>query len=264
MSFYAEATGASSTSLGLGMLSSLDVGRAYREFFALVHATSDDHRNEAYAIRHAVYCAELGFESPRSEGLERDSFDARAEHLLLGSVAQSRFVACARLILAAGGADEEPFPIETLCGPTLGARWSNLRRGHRVAELSRVAVVADFRRRKGEELRDFTLGEADFGTVSRPRFPYIPVALCLGAVALARRIDVDTIVVLTEAKIATHLARLGIHLTQIGGPVHHHGTRVPAMLSVGDVIASMRSFMAPLYRAIESDLDSPRHDSQTG
>jgi hypothetical protein len=86
MSFYAEATGAAATSLGLGMLSSLDLGREFRRAFTAVRASSESLRREAFAIRHAVYCDELRYEAPRPDGLEHDEFDLRAEHLLLDCV----------------------------------------------------------------------------------------------------------------------------------------------------------------------------------
>jgi len=256
MSFYAEATGAAATSLGLGTLSSLDLGREFGHYFSVVRADTDALRKESYAIRHAVYCEELRYEPLRDDGLERDEHDAHADHLLLASAEHGRYVACARLIHG-GGYPQPPFPIELLCGATLGARWDNLRHGRRVGELSRLAVVREFRRRKGEEAREVAIGEADFGTASRPRFPYIPVGLCLASVALAVRNGLDAIVVLAEPQLATHLGRLGILLQQVGGPVQHHGTRVPCLLDLPANVAGMRSWIKPLYAAVERDLDRP-------
>jgi N-acyl amino acid synthase of PEP-CTERM/exosortase system len=257
MSFYAEATGAAATSLGLGMLSSLDLGREFRRAFTAVRASSEALRREAFAIRHAVYCDELRYEAPRPDGLEHDEFDLRAEHLLLDSVEQRRPIACARLIRASSLAGREPLPLELVCGATLGARWSNLSQSRRIAELSHLAVVREFRRRSGEDARDVSIGDADFGTASRPRFPYIPVGLCLAALALARRVDIDALVVLAEPQLALHLARLGIPLQQIGGPVQHHGTRVPYLMDVDVVAAGLRAYMRPLYDVIGQDLDAP-------
>jgi N-acyl amino acid synthase of PEP-CTERM/exosortase system len=253
MSFYGEATGAAATPLGLGKLSSLDLGREFRKYFGVVRATTDALRQEAYAIRHRVYCEELGHEALRPDGREVDAHDAHAEHLLLGSVEHSRYVACARMIPA--GLPGAPLPIEEACAATLGARWSNLKRSRRIAELSRLAVTAEFRRRKGEQDRGLSIGDADFGTASRPRFPYVPVGLALAAIALARRQQIDVLVVLTEPQIATHFARLGMLLQQIGGPVQQRGTRVPYAMSVGGIVGGMRAFMRPLYRAIDQDLD---------
>ena len=256
MSFYGEAAGAATTPLGIGLLSSVDLGVEFGTYFGVVRATTDELRSEAYAIRHRVYCEELGFEPIRVDGLERDEYDARAEHVLLGSIATSQFVACARLVQSGVAGPGETLPIEATCAATLGARWENLRRAKRIAELSRLAVTADFRRRKGEHDRELAIGEADFGTPSRPRFPYIPGALALAGVALARRLAIDGIALLAEPQVASQLWRLGLHLQQLGGPVQHHGTRVPFVLDVPDALERMRAFMKPLYRTIERDLDA--------
>ena len=54
-----------------------------------------------------------------------------------------------------------------------------------------------------------------FGTAERPRFPYLTVGLYLGTIALAREHDIKTLFVLTEPKLARHLARLGVVVRQI-------------------------------------------------
>ena len=251
MSFYAEATGAAATPQSLGVLSSRDLGREFDRYFAIARAATDADRRTAFAIRHAVYCEELGYEPVHEDGLEHDHCDAVAEHLLLGSVEEQRTIACARIVPAGPG----PLPLESACAATLGARWSNLKQSHRIGELSRLAVVREFRRRKGEEARDVAIADADFGTAGRPRFPYIPVGLCLGAIALATRVGLDALVVLAEPQLATHLGRLGLALQQVGGPVQHHGTRVPYALDVQAIVGGLRPWIRPLYQAIERDLD---------
>jgi N-acyl amino acid synthase of PEP-CTERM/exosortase system len=256
MSFYGEAAGVAAMPLPLGTLSSRDLGREFRQYFGIVLARSDALRDEAYAIRHAVYCDELRHAPSRPDGRETDEFDVRSEHLLLGSVQQSRYVGCARLVLTGLVSASEPLPLEDICGATIGARWSNLKRTRRIAELSRLAVVADFRRRKGEQARDLAIGDADFGTPGRPRFPFIPVGLGLASIALAKRLGIDTLVVLAEPHIATHFGRLGLAMQQIGGPVQHHGTRVPYTMDVEPIVRSLRSFMRPLYEAVAQDVEA--------
>ena len=257
MSFYGEAAGAATTPLGIGLMSSVDLGVEFGTYFRVVRATTDVLKVEALAIRHRVYCEELGFEPVRGDGLDRDEYDERSEHVLVASVAASRFVACARLVRSGVAGPGETLPIESTCAATLGARWDNLRRAKRIAELSRLAVTSGFRRRRGEHERELAIGDADFGTPSRPRFPHIPVALALSGLALAQRSDIDAVALLAEPQVASQMSRLGLHLQQIGGPVQHHGTRVPFVLEVADALAHLRAFMKPLYRTIERDLDAP-------
>jgi N-acyl amino acid synthase of PEP-CTERM/exosortase system len=253
MSFTAEATGAADTPPGL-TLTHRDLAREYRGYFGLARARSPALRDEAFAIRHAVYCEELGLMPVRADGRHQDEYDDDAEHLLLGSVTLSRYIACARLVLPGLA---RSLPVEEACGRTLGARWEHLKRHRRVAELSGLAAIAEFRRRRGERARDLPIGEADFGTEARPRFPYIPVSLCLGALALARELRVDVVVVLTDSEMATQLARLGIGMQRIGEPLQQQGTRAPYTLDVDGIVTGLKAFVRPLYEAIASDVGKP-------
>lgn len=112
------------------------------------------------------------------------------------------------------------------------------------------AVRRAYRRRKGEARTTAnSIEDGDFGTKAQPRFPYIPVSLYMGAIAIAARQGIDTLFVLTEPRLASHFAKLGVRITRIGGPIEHRGTRIPSMIDVRDVIDNMRLLMRPLWRS---------------
>jgi len=74
-------------------------------------------------------------------------------------------------------------------------------------------------------------------------------------VALAERNGIDTLFVLTEPRLATHFARLGVEIRQIGSPVEHRGTRIPSVMDVGSIISDMRMLLKPIWRAVREDIE---------
>ncbi|MBW8849082.1 MAG: hypothetical protein JF607_29525 [Burkholderiales bacterium] len=77
------------------------------------------------------------------------------------------------------------------------------------------------------------------------------MSLYLGAAAVARRLSVENVFVLTEPRLATHFARLGFDIRQIGDPIEHRGVRVPSVLSSSKVVNNLRPLIKPLYAVID-------------
>jgi N-acyl amino acid synthase of PEP-CTERM/exosortase system len=125
---------------------------------------------------------------------------------------------------------------------------------HTIAEVSRLAVVAGYRRRKGEASSAIGISGEDFGTSTQPRFPFIPIGLYLGTTELAHLNGIDHVFVLTEERLANHFGKLGFQLQFIGSPVEHHGERIPSMMSVDGIVNGMRAMLRPLYRTIAADI----------
>jgi N-acyl amino acid synthase of PEP-CTERM/exosortase system len=224
----------------------------FGKYFCVEHATTAELRNEVFNIRHKVYCEELAFEPVRPDARERDEHDDHAEQILIRTVQDRVAVGCARLIIPASA--NYVLPVERV------AKWSAERplvdqAGRaRVAELSRLAVVRQFRRRAGEQNREINLSDADFGTPVQPRFPHIPVALYLGALAIAWQRSVRDLVVLTEAHLARHFGRLGVRLEQVGDEVEFHRWRAPYMMQVRQTVEALPDFVRELYRVIETEV----------
>lgn len=249
-----------------------NLGHGFRKYFEIVPATDDTLRDAVYRVRHEVYCEELGFEPVRPDQRESDAFDAHSQHCLLRSSNERHTpVGCIRIVMAR--ADEPDFllPFERTCAATLDRTLLDpaaLPRD-RIAEVSRLAVRSAFRRRKGEHQDASPVHEEDFGTIVHPRFPYIPIGLYLGAIALAARSGIDTLFILTEPRLAAHFAKLGVDVRQIGGPVEHRGLRIPSVMDVQGIIKGMRLLMRPMWRVVQEEIEAgfehsdsvlPHHD----
>jgi N-acyl amino acid synthase of PEP-CTERM/exosortase system len=236
----------------------LNLGAGFRKYFRTLPAIADHEQRIAYRIRHAVYCEELGYEPARADGLETDDYDKRSVHCLLQSVRNDEFVGCVRLILADPNDAQAPMPFEALCKDAIDRRVldpQSLDRA-RVAEVSRLAVIAKYRRRRGEQKVPLSIDESHFGTRDRPRFPYIAAGLYLGMIAQARHHGVNTLFMLTERRLAKQLARLGVHVRTIGEPIKHRGMRYPSMMSVQEVIDGLHFFVRPLFAVISAEMET--------
>jgi len=123
-----------------------------------------------------------------------------------------------------------------------------------VAELSRLAVLHEFRRRRGEQGMPINLADEDFGTSVRPRFPHIPVGLYLGALAIANQRAIASLVVLTEERLARHFRRLGVLLVQVGTAFEFHRLRAPYMMNVRETVAGLPPAIGALYDMIHAEI----------
>lgn len=228
-----------------------NLGASFQRYFEIVPALTETLREEAFRIRHEVYCEELGFEPANDRRRESDRYDAHSLHCLIRSV-KGQYVGCTRLVLCAPTAPREPLPFERTCAASLDRSIVDPQAlpRHRIAEVSRLAVISSFRLRRNEQKSAVPLDEQSFGGGQQPRFPYIPVALYLATTELAALHGIRTMFVLTEPRLAGHFARLGVNIRQIGAPVEHRGTRVPSVLDVQDIIRGLNFIMRPLYEVI--------------
>ena len=242
----------------LSSLTERAMSQGYRRFFRVVPATTDALRAENYRVRHQVYCRELGFEPVRADGLETDAFDAQSIHCLVQSVSTGEYVGCARLVLTRQAERQSPLPFEIACDAVLDRSVVDPRAldRSRIAEISRLAVVGNYRRRRGEQDKPISLSEEDFGTPDRPRQPYLAMAVYLALIALARHHGITTLFVLTEPRLAANLARLGVNIRRIGGEIQHRGIRVPSVMSVSEIIDGMNFLVRAVFTVIADEVET--------
>lgn len=234
----------------------LDLRAGFSKYFTVVPATTQELRETCFRIRHDVYCRELGFEPVREDGMESDGYDAHSVHCLLRATASGRFVGCIRLILPDPNDPAKPYPFEKTCAETINRDLADPRKmpRDRMGEVSRLAVISAYRRRKSDQGTPGSLSDEDFGDENRPRFPFIPVGLYLGMISQALRFGADTLFMLTEPRLARHLSLLGVKIVRIGGPVEHRGRRVPSMLNAPGIVAGFGPLARPLYEHIAAEV----------
>lgn len=236
-----------------------DLAESFNRFFRIAPARTEAEKNDVYFIRHDVYARELGFEPERPEQRETDAFDARSEHCLLRTAeAAPRLVGCARVVYTDPQDPAAPLPFEKACRDSLHRDVIDPARlpRDRIAEVSRLAVLGDFRRRRGEQQREVTIDTGDFGDNRQPRFPYIPVGLYMATVMMAREHGIEHLFTLTEPRLAEHFAKLGVKIAPIGAPIEHRGTRVPSVIHVPSVEGGIRLMIRPLWKAVEAQMRS--------
>jgi len=175
-----------------------------REFdatFRLVVADTEPLRNATFALRHEVYCRELGFEPIRADGLERDAYDDRARHYLLAHVPSGAWAGCVRVVLDDATAG---LPYEAVFGEVPAARSFGA-----VGEISRLTVARGFR-------------QAASGV---PDHPHAVLGLSLTAVAATAGIGLGTAVCMMKPRLAAQLRTYGIDFTQLTAETTHRGRR---------------------------------------
>jgi len=243
----------------MSILDRFNLGEGFKRYFAVRPALSEVDRHKVYRIRHQVYCEELRWEAPRPSGEECDAYDQHSLHCLMTrSDDQNNLVGCTRLVLPPLDDMNRPLPFERSCADSIDRSIvdpSKLPRDS-IAEISRLAVRAQYRRRKGEDRQELPLSESEERDGDQqPRFPYIPLGLYMASVALAHRKGIETLFVLTEPRLSSHFAKLGVEIIQIGTPIEHRGMRIPSMMRTSKIIKGLRFFMRPMYRAISEEVD---------
>jgi len=240
----------------MAVLDRPNLGTAFRSYFRVVPALTDELRDHAYRIRHQVYCEDLKYEPERPNRRERDEYDAHSVHCLVRSVQSGEYVGCTRLVLARPGDPDYPLPFEKTCAQTIDRAIVDPLALPRetIAEVSRLAIVSGYRRRRGEQSSPAPVSEESFGTQTRPRFPYLAIGLYLGTMELAALHGIDTLFLLTEPKLVRHFATLGVKIRPIGGAVEHRGTRIPSTMSVPSIMAGLNIIVRPLYNVIAEEV----------
>lgn len=237
----------------------LHLHKHFKKYFKVVPATTPELVNEALRIRYAVYCEELGWEPKNEQGLEMDSYDANALHCLLMAVNSQRYIGCVRIVLANPDDLNHSFPMQELCKKELFSGHPDFDAMARseVAEVSRLAIVADYRRRKDERANPVSLALGDdLSMQGRRRFPYIPVGLYIGMLELASFYGIKILYLVTERMLATHFSRLGGNLIPVGEFVEHRGKRRPYVMDVNAVLKGTSIFIRPLIKTIRKDVES--------
>ena len=224
----------------------------------MIPATTDELRKKVYQLRHQVYCEELGYEPRRDSGLEHDAFDARSIHCLLFHKPSQTYAGCVRLVLPDIQDSDEPLPFENSCGQSL--EWNFDPAGEtpreNYGEISRLAITANFRRRRSETGLDDEAGSAleDLADSERRLFPSVAMGLYVAITAMGLNHGLDGVFAMMEPRLARQLRRFGIVFTQVGAQVEHRGVRAPFFIHRNDLFNTLKPHCRELLDKIQSQL----------
>jgi N-acyl amino acid synthase of PEP-CTERM/exosortase system len=200
----------------------------------------------------------LRFEDPTKvpDKQETDGYDRFSLHCLLLHKASEKYAGCVRLVRVDPAHPDEPLPFERLCK---GRMYDEVLRGlvpdrRKVGEISRLAVRASFRRRKGESNLPGGVVEERRGSFGSMRTPWIALGLYFSAAAVGLIKGLDGVFALMEPRLARRLATYGLAFRQVGDPVEHRGERAPFYISRADLYAGLPAPLRGLLEVIESDL----------
>jgi len=237
-----------------------DLVTPYHEYFQLIPADTEELRNEVYRIRYEVYCAELGWEPPEENpgGLEKDAYDEQSRHCLLLHKPSGSYAGCVRLVLPHPDRSRPGIPLQHHCREALDPRILDIDAlpRHTYGEISRLAILPQFRRRAGEENAPNGLGKAALRLApsQRRRFPHVALGLYLGAASIGIGEGLEGVFAMMEPRLARHLRITGIHFQQVGKVMEYHGPRAPFYIDRPGLFTNLRPELMDLLEAIEHDL----------
>lgn len=240
------------------------IGESFHDYFQIVLADSNDLRSQAYQLRYKVYCREFHFEPeercPNQQ--ERDDYDTQSIHCLLVHHPTGQSAGCVRLVLPAPGEPTALLPFERHCAASLDHERLDpaLMHRDRIGEISRLAVLARFRRRVAEDQSPVGLNdESTSRRTERRQFPYISLSLYLAAASVGLLSGLDGVFAMMELRLARHLTRYGIKFTQVGTVVDYHGPRAPFYISRSDLLGGLRPDARELLEVVTDDLSASFH-----
>ena len=202
---------------------SFDLCQHFSRYFSLVIADNSELLQEVYRIRYQVYCQELNYEPPTKfpDKMERDLYDRHSIHCLLKHKPTGKYAGCVRIIIPEKKTKKTAFPwqkfADKIVYPHSTYEWTN------VCEISRLAVIAEFRKRKGDS--DLPLGMLlPDRSGGQRRFPLIAMSLYWAAFCLALNLRLDIFAIM-EPRLARHLRRCGLSYCLVSELFELHGKR---------------------------------------
>lgn len=236
------------------------VSSTFHEYFMPMLASSEEQRAQAFRIRYEVYCREFGFERPEEHpsGVETDAYDDQSLHCLLIHQPSGQAAGCVRLVLPDPAAPDTPLPFEKHCSDSLDRALAEPLLANRAAigEISRLAVIRNFRRRTNEQNSPEGNSEAvGFSLIEQRQFPFIAVGLYLCAASTGMLTGLQGVFAMMEPRLARHLSRFGIQFQQVGKVTDYHGPRAPFYITRDGLLHGLKPEISALLDTIKSDLE---------
>lgn len=247
------------------------------------HAFHEEELAEIFKLRYKVYCLEWGFENPgnHSDRIIKDKYDNNSIHFVARDDSQ-RIAGAVMLILNSS----EGYPIEKYC--ELDIDTSELPK-KTLAEISRLVIHRDFRRRKedkyiyGPDEERRSIGSFNFpqqyqyhkiyhrraedkyrsryssrrsseSQVDRRRRHEVLIELYKAVYRESKQRQITHWYAVMTKGIVTLLNKFGFSFDAIGDPVDYHGVRTPYLAEIEKLEQEMSSRNPELYEEFTKDI----------
>lgn len=236
-----------------------DISSHFSTYFFPKVADSNQLLDQAFRVRHQVYCDELKFLEKHPSGRETDKFDEHSLHCLIEHKERAAVAGTVRMVYSTN--ESEKLPLEEYCPDAISENQihpSNFKR-EEICEISRLAVPAEFRRRNADKLPNAATGEINEQTYSETElrcFPFIAVGLYLSGASMAINTGRNHCFVMMEPRLARSLRFVGITFTQIGPTIEYHGQRAPYYISSEMLMKSLSGGFKKMLKHIGNDIVS--------
>tara|TARA_R110001583_G_scaffold25440_5_gene92044 strand:- start:2144 stop:2947 length:804 start_codon:yes stop_codon:yes gene_type:complete len=238
-----------------------DVSTIFNSVFNVQLATSPEVINEVYELRYQVYCIDRPFEDPNcfADKREHDAYDLRSAHALIRHKMTGDSVATVRLVMTGDNPEQADFPMEDPCIHRMGQQARDAFAGARreqIAEISRMAVSREFRRRLNED--ESSSGTNDFVCYSdsengKRAMPYISLGLFAAILQMSVRHNITHWMAVMEPAQLRLLKRFGVEFDHVGPVMEYHGRRRPAFTEAASLIDGIKKRRPDVWSLITDD-----------
>ncbi|MBE0548948.1 MAG: PEP-CTERM/exosortase system-associated acyltransferase [Rubrivivax sp.] len=188
---------------------------------------------QVHSLRFQVYCVECGFLSPEDypDRQERDDRDAASAHFCSFNL-KRELVGYLRLVPPDA---EQSFPFQRHCSELL--EGVSLPRPAESAEVSRLMVRQDYRRRSGDLLAGVTLKEDGSGATPERRDPSPQIMLSLYRRMYTYSVDqgIRYWYAAMERSLARALTRMNFAFRQVGPQTDYYGPVAPYLADLREL-----------------------------
>ncbi len=202
----------------------------FEKYFEVRLANTEALKRIVYKIRYDVYCVELGWEKNCPVDVEKDIYDEHSIYCLLEHKRTQTFAGCIRLVTAS---KKHKLPFEVNCKAAIDSDLISLSTLDRlkIGEVSRLAVPAEYRKRKNDGIDSFSnhnevlRQDSTYTQEERRHFPSIAIGLYLSSLAYADLLGLEYVFVILEPRLRRNLRRYGIVGEKGGKQIDYHGLR---------------------------------------
>ena len=230
---------------------------------ALSHQAHSPAFRSALELRYQVYCLEMNFLSPDDypHGVESDEHDDDAAHFYAFNP-REELVGYVRLVRPDA---QQHFPLLRRC--TTSLERANLPDPRKCAEISRLMVRNDYRRRRGDTLSGVTVEQnrAAFAGERRHEAPQILLSLYRQMYAYSCGNGIDFLYAAMERTLARSLQRLSFPFKPIGPETDYYGSVSPYLLDLREFeahVGARRPDLLAWFQLPEHDLGADTNNER--